>query len=66
MHHILLPGLVITSMLLIWLAGIACSASVMLEPNMVDGLPLIRNWILVFPISSTLSVDVNRYHRYFL
>ncbi len=50
----LAPGLVITSILLIWLAGIDCSTSAILLPNAVEGLPLIRKRILVLPASSTL------------
>ena len=47
------PGLVITSMLLIWLAGMDCKTSAMLLPNAVEGLPLIRNRMLELPASST-------------
>src|SRR5665647_3946976 len=36
------PGLVITSMLLIWLAGIDCNTSVILLPKASEGLPSIR------------------------
>src|SRR5881398_3290967 len=36
------PGLVITSMLLIWLAGMDCNTSAILLPKADDGFPLIR------------------------
>src|SRR5450755_1603671 len=49
------PGLVTTSILLIWLAGIDWSTSVMLLPNAVDGLPSIKKRILELPASSTLQ-----------
>ena len=49
----LAPGLVTTSMLLIWLAGIDCNTSVMLFPKAEEGLPSIRNLMLELPASST-------------
>ena len=48
------PGLVIASILFIWLAGIDAKASAKLFPNMLEGFPLIKNRMLEFPCNSTL------------
>ena len=50
----LAPGLVTTSILCIWLAGMVCKTSAILFPNIVDGFPLIKKRIPELPCSSTL------------
>src|SRR3954469_21280268 len=45
----LAPGLVITSTLFTWLAGMDCNTSAMLFPKAEDGFPLIKNRILELP-----------------
>jgi hypothetical protein len=47
------PGLVITSILFTWLAGIDCSTSLILLPKAVEGFPFIRNRMDELPASST-------------
>ncbi len=47
------PGLAITSMLCIWLAGMDWRASARLAPNIVLGLPLMRKRIFGSPSNST-------------